>query len=130
MSFANEHSHNAENLLFDREDLATDIELILKGSPYAPDVLARLFVTFRRAIDSGLQGINYTRDALVIAVEIAYLHSSSHVAALRLYKLSQEGELKIEDEPVRLINAAIERNTAGGRDCISKGRRRKGEKLI
>src|SRR3712207_7283968 len=35
----------------------------------------------------------------------------SHDTALTLYKLSQEGELKVEDEPVRLISAAIERRT-------------------
>lgn len=125
MSIADERAHDAENLLFSREDLATDIELILKGSPHAPDVLARLFLTFKSAIDSGLQGISRTRNTLATAVESAYLHSSSHVAALKLYGLSQEGELKVEDEPLRLISAAIERSTAGMREVGQKGGRRK-----
>lgn len=105
-----------EKLLIDREDLASDIEAILGGSPHAPEILARLFLSFRRAIESGLQGINQTRDTLLAALELIYLHSGVHVAALRLYLLSQEGELKVEDEPLNLINAAIGRSTARRRD--------------
>ena len=55
-----------ENLLFSREELAEDIDSILKGDEHSPEALARL--------------------------------------------LSVEGELKVEDEPVRLVGAAIERN--------------------
>jgi hypothetical protein len=112
-------------ILFNREDLASDIEWILKGDFHSPDVLARLFVSFRQAIDSGLQGINHTRQALVTAIELVYLHSRAHVAALKLYRLSLEGELKIQDEPVNLINAAIERSTAGARKGQGSGHARK-----
>lgn len=54
------------------------------------------------------------REALSAAVEISYLHSQAHAAAVKLYRLSVEGQLKVEDEPVRLIDAAIKRSTAGG----------------
>lgn len=86
-----------------------------------------MFVELRQAIDGGLQGINRTRNTLAVAVELAYLHSNSHVAALKLYTLSQEGELKVEDEPIRLISAAIGRSTAIRRDEVSKraGRKQK-----
>ncbi|MCA1616889.1 MAG: hypothetical protein LC800_22970 [Acidobacteria bacterium] len=109
MSIADERPRITESLLLCREDLATDIEIILSGGPHAPDVLARLFITFERAIDSGAQGIDQTRRALLSAVEMLYLYSPAHEAALGLYLLSQQGELKIEDEPVNLINAAIKR---------------------
>ena len=99
-------------ILFNREQLALDIEWILKGDAYSPEALARLLVSFRQAIDSGLQGINHTREALLTAVELVYLYSGAHVSALKLYGLYLEGQLKIEDEPVNLISAAIERSTA------------------
>ena len=112
MRIAGENPHEAENQLFDREDLASDIELILKGGPHAPDVLARLFITFSRAIESGLRGVDLTRRALLIAVEAIYLYSPAHDAALRLYFLSLQGELRVEDEPINLIHEAISRSSA------------------
>ena len=102
------------SLGFDREDLARSLELILTGDEHAADILARLLDSFRQAIEGGLQGINEVRKALSVAVEISYLYSQAHAAALNLYRLSVEGQLKVEDEPVRLIDAAIKRNTAGG----------------
>lgn len=124
MSIADSCSPNELNLLIDRETLATHISYILNNDPHAPDILAGLFVELGQAIDGGLQGINQVRNTLATAIEIAYLHSSSHVAALTLYKLAQEGQLKVEDEPTRLINSAIERNMTGERRrTLKRGRR-------
>ena len=106
-------SPKEERVLFHREDLASTIDLVLEGDEHAPLFLGQLFVGFRQAIDSGLHGINETRKALVTAIELIYLHSSAHESALNLYRLSLEGQLKVEDEPVTLINAAIARSTAG-----------------
>ncbi len=100
-------------VLFDRADLALTIDLILNGDEHAPLLLGQLFVTFRQAIDSGLHGINQTRQALSDSIELIYPHSPLHQAALDLYRLSVEGQLRVEDEPLELINAAIER--AGSR---------------
>jgi hypothetical protein len=100
---------NEGRILFDREDLARTIDLILEGDEHAPLLLGHLFVTFRQAIDSGLHGINQTRQALADSIELIYPHSPAHQAALNLYRLSVEGQLKVEDEPVELINAAIQR---------------------
>jgi len=96
-------------VLFDREGLELTINLVLEGDEHAPHFLGQLFVSFRQAIDGGLLGINETRKALVEAIDLIYLHSSEHAAALNLYRLHLEGELKCEDEPLTLINAAIER---------------------
>lgn len=112
MIITGKYPHNAGDLLFDREDLAADIALILQGSSHAPDVLARLFITFKKAIDSGSKGVHQTSRALLTAVELTYLYSPAHDAALKLYLLSQQGELKFGDEPVNLINAAIGRSAA------------------
>ncbi|HLL16046.1 MAG TPA: hypothetical protein VK388_13365 [Pyrinomonadaceae bacterium] len=120
MRIANNCPPDEDNLLLDRETLASNIGYILDNDPDAPDILASLFVELRQAIDGGLQEISRARNTLMAAVEIAYLHSDSHLAALRLYRLAQEGQLKVEDEPVRLINSAIERNTTGKRGGMPK----------
>jgi hypothetical protein len=117
---ANNCPPDEDNLLLDRETLASNIGYILDNDPDAPDILASLFVELRQAIEGGLLGINRARNTLMAAVEITYLHSGSHFAALRLYRLAQEGQLKVEDEPVRLINSAIERNTTGKRGRMPK----------
>ena len=104
-----------ENLLITREELAGDIASILKGDEYSPEALAHLFIIFKEAIAGGLEGINRTRETLAAAAELTFTHSRAHAAALRLYLLSQEGQLKVGDEPVRLINAAIERSAGGAR---------------
>ncbi|MET0646638.1 MAG: hypothetical protein ABW208_08445 [Pyrinomonadaceae bacterium] len=111
MSLADNSRCAEENLLFAREELASDIASILKGDAYSAEALAHLFIILREAIAGGLEGINRTRETLAAAVELTFTHSRAHAAALRLYLLSQEGQLKAEDEPVRLIGAAIERNT-------------------
>lgn len=109
---AEESPCDKENLLFAREELASDIVSILKGDAYSPEALAHLLIIFRQAIAGGLEGISRTSDTLAAAVELSFIHSRAHAAALRLYLLSQEGQLRVEDEPSRLIGAAIERSRA------------------
>jgi hypothetical protein len=115
MSVADDCRYDEENLLFAREDLASDIASILRGDAHSPEALAHLFIILREAIAGGLEGINRTRETLAAAVELTFTHSRAHAVALRLYMLSQEGQLRVEDEPVSLLTAAIERSTAGKR---------------
>jgi len=63
----------------------------------------------REAIESGPEGGREASDAILANIEAAYLHTEAHRAAVRLYLLSLTGHLKPEDEPLRLINGAIER---------------------
>ena len=106
-----------ENLLFAREELAFDIESILKGDAHSPEALAHLFIQLGRAIGGGLEGINRASNTLRAAVDLIYPHSCAHAAGLRLYRLHVEGQLKVEDEPVRLIDAVVERYEAGAREA-------------
>src|SRR5215213_9280481 len=99
MSAADDGRCAEENLLFTREELASDIASILKGDAYSPEALAHLFIILREAIEGGSEGINQTSETLAAAVELTFAHSRAHDAALRLYLLSQEGRLKVEDEP-------------------------------
>lgn len=115
MSVVDDYRRDKETLLFSRGELAADIAAILKGDADSPDALAQLFVVLREAIAGGLEGINRTSGTLAAAVELAFTHSRAHAAALRLYVLSQEGRLRVEDEPVRLLGAAIARGTMGTR---------------
>ena len=115
MSTADNCQHDEESLLFSREELASDIALILKGDEYSAEALAHLFIMLREALAGGLEGIGRVSETLGAAVELTFAHSRAHAAALRLYLLAQEGRLKAEDEPVRLIGAAIERSTGGAR---------------
>lgn len=112
MSISKSEKYDEENLLLDRETLASNIGTILGGGPCAPDALAGLFVELRQAVESGLSGINRTRETLALGVELAYLHTRTHASAVRLYHLSQEGQLTVKDEPLTLLDAAIERTTA------------------
>lgn len=109
--------------LFECEDLELWIGLILGGDVGAADVLARLFESLRRATEGGLRGMNEAREALSAAVEICYLHSEAHAEAVKLYRLAVEGHLKVEDEPVRLIGAAVQRGAAKARASKDVGRR-------
>ena len=125
MSAAKDCVSGERRPLFEREDLSRAIGLILEGGPEAADVLARLFEELGQAMEGGLRGINEVREALAAAVEISYLHSEAHAEALKLYRLAVEGHLRVEDEPVRLLRAAVERGAAMA--GASKARRRTGE---
>lgn len=122
MSLADDRRCAEENLLFPREELAADIASILSGDAHSADALAQLFVILREVIAGGLEGINRTSETLAAATELTFTHSRAHVAALRLYMLSQEGQLRVEDDPVRLLDAAVERNTGRARKARSARR--------
>ncbi len=113
MSLADELPEDDEKLIVDQEWLARAVESILKGEADAPETMARVFISFREAIKSGLRGMNQLDEALVATIEIIYLQSRAHVAALKLYVLAQEGQLRVEDEPLNVLGAAIERSRVG-----------------
>lgn len=98
-----------ENLLADNETWAAILEPALCQDSAAVDALARLLSVLKKAIDGGPEGAMRASRTLQQGIEAAYLHTKAHRAALRLYVLSPEGNLKPQDEPLRLINAAIER---------------------
>ena len=53
--------------------------------------------------------------ALLDSIEVLYLSTNSHKAAVKLYVLSLEGNLNPPDEPLNLINAALERGKSRAR---------------
>lgn len=128
MSVADELPENNERLIVDQEWLAGAVESILKGDPHAPETMAQMFISFRDAIGSGLRGMNQLDEALVATIEIIYLQSRAHVAALKLYVLAQEGHLRVEDEPLNVLGGAIARNRKGAERERVKARGRAGRR--
>ena len=122
MSLADELPEDGEKLIVDQEWLARSVESILKGDPDAPETMARVFISFREVIKSGLHGMNQLDEALLAAIEIIYLQSRAHTAALRLYVLAQEGHVRFEDEPLNVLGAAIERSRASAERATVKAR--------
>jgi hypothetical protein len=82
------------------------------NDPKTAEYISRALFVIREAIDSGPEGVREAREVILSNIESAYLHTDAHRAALRLYMLSLTGRLKPEDEPLRLINDAIERGRA------------------
>ena len=80
--------------------------------PTTAEFIARGLLILKEAIDSGPVGARQASEAILDNIESAYLHTDAHRAALKLYLLSLTGQLKPEDEPLRLINEAIKRGLA------------------
>ncbi|HVG33935.1 MAG TPA: hypothetical protein VM911_12680 [Pyrinomonadaceae bacterium] len=98
-----------EHLLADKEDWAAILEPIMCQDTASIECLARLLFTIKKAIESGPEGAMQASKTLLDGIESIYLHTNAHKAAVKLYVLSLEGNLKPQDEPLNLINAALER---------------------
>ena len=82
------------------------------NDPKTAEWIARVLFVIKEAIESGPEGARKAGEAILANIEAAYLHTEAHRAALGLYMLSLTGQLRPEDEPLRLINGAIERGRA------------------
>ncbi|HJR06898.1 MAG TPA: hypothetical protein VJ842_06560 [Pyrinomonadaceae bacterium] len=75
----------------------------------AVECLARLLFIIKKEINSGSAGVRRASKILSNGIEVMYLYTNAHKAAIELYVLFLEGDLPAQDEPLNLINAAIER---------------------
>src|SRR2546421_12051084 len=100
------------NVLADDGTWKAILEPALCQDSAAVEALALLLFTIKKAIDSGPEGAMRASETLLNGIKLIYLYTDSHKAALRLYVLSLEGTLKPQDEPLQLINAAIERGSS------------------
>ena len=99
----------SEKLLADEQTWTAILEPALCQDEAAVELLARLLFTISKEINSGPEGAIKASKTLLKGIEFMYFHTKAHKAALKLYVLSLEGNLKPEDEPLNLINGAIER---------------------
>lgn len=104
--------HSSEHLLADDDTWTAILEPALCQDPAAIECLARLLLTIKKAMDSGAEGVLQASETLSHGIEFMYPYTNAHKAALELYVLSLEGDLRPEDEPLNLIKAAIERGKA------------------
>jgi hypothetical protein len=109
MSIVKNTESQSENLITDDGTWKAILEPAICTDAAAADCLARLLFTIKKAIDSGQEGTIQASQTLLSGIESIYLYTDAHKAALELYVLSLEGTLKPQDEPLNLINAAIER---------------------
>jgi hypothetical protein len=108
--------------VIDCQDLLIDEETWHAiNDPKAAEYFARVLYVIKEAIDSGPEGVREASELILANIEAAYLHTEAHRVAVRLYMLSLTGRLKPEDEPLRLINGAIER----GREQVELARKGK-----
>jgi hypothetical protein len=98
-----------DNLLEDEEAWLLFMEPALCENPVAAVSLARLLCTLKQAIDSGPEGAKRASFTLSYGIEMAYEYTEAHQLALRLFNLYLEGRLRVEDEPLQLLNSAIAR---------------------
>ncbi len=103
----------SENLLADHKTWRAILEPALCQDPAAVKSLARLLFRLKKAIEDGPDGAKCAIKALSDGIEFIYPYTKTHQAALGLYLLSLEGNLQPQDEPLNLINAAIERAQGG-----------------
>jgi hypothetical protein len=103
-----------DELVVTHEDWAAILEPVLCQDSAAVECLARLLFIIKKAIETGPDGAAQAGRALLVGIESAYLYTDAHKAAQKLYLLSLTGQLKPQDEPLRVINEAIKRNTIEG----------------
>jgi hypothetical protein len=75
----------------------------------AVECLARLLFIIKKEMNSGADGIVRASKILSNGIEFMYLYTNAHKAAVKLFVISLEGQLKPQDEPLNLISGAIER---------------------
>ena len=100
---------NEADLIADDQTWLNILEPELCKDSAAVESLARLLFVIKKEINSGPEGVITASKILSNGIELMYLYTDAHKAAIKLYVLSLEGTLKPQDEPLNLINAAIER---------------------
>jgi hypothetical protein len=103
-------TRNEAELSADDQTWLNILEPELCKDSAAVECLAHLLFVIKKEINSGNDGVKRASQILSKGIELTYLYTNAHKAALELYVLSLEGELKPQDEPLNLINAAIERS--------------------
>jgi hypothetical protein len=114
-----------KTLLVDDETWAFIFEPALCDDPDTAESLAYLLYSIVEAIESGPEGVKQASETLLEGIKYVYSHTDAYKAALKLYRLSLTGRLHPQNEPLRLINAAIERGTAEVKYAIATERKRK-----
>lgn len=109
-----EHSldYDTESLLIDRETWLVFLDTAFRKNSVGTNSLAHLLFDLKQAIESGPDGVRQAVNTILDGIRLVYLYTDEHKLALRLYMLYLTGHLKPQDEPLTLLNSAIERGIA------------------
>jgi hypothetical protein len=94
------------------EDWIELLEARLCEDPAAVEAFTHLLFDMKDALENGTEGVRAASAALSDGIRLAYLYTEEHKAAFQLYLLYLTGHLKPMDEPLTLLNGAIERGMA------------------
>lgn len=93
-------------------DLTDPVKSFVLKHPEAAEGLLRFLARIRDELEHGEPGVARATKMLRWALEQAYMGTESYQAAFKLYTLWQLGHVGQPDEPLTLINQAIERSLA------------------
>jgi hypothetical protein len=111
MCMADVAESETKGLLADRETWVVFLETAVCKNSIMANTLARLLFTVKAAIESGHGDLEPAINTLRDGIEMSYLYTDEHKLAFKLYMLSLTGHLNPQDEPLTLLNGAIERGT-------------------
>ena len=112
MCIAGDLDYDAESMLTDGETWLAFLEIAFRKDPSSADTLAHLLFVIKEAIESGPDGIKRAVNTLSYGLRMVYLYTDEHKLALKLYLLYLTGHLRPQDEPLTLLESAIERGMA------------------
>jgi len=114
-----------KHLLVDEESWSVFLESALSDNPGAAESLARLLFAIKEGIESGSDGRRRAINTLGNGISQVYQYTEAYQAGMELYLLSLGGNLKPWDEPLQLINGAVERGKAEVPRPSQKARRKR-----
>lgn len=115
--------------LIDEETWLVFLESAFRKNSVGTTPLVHLLFDLKEAIESGPDGVRQAVNTLSDGIRLVYLYTDEHKFALRLYTLYLTGHLNPKDEPLTLLNGAIERGIADIRRARKKRNPAKSDRL-
>jgi hypothetical protein len=108
---ADDADYNLKNFLADEEAWLVFLEEAFRKNSRGANTLALLLFTLKEAIENA-HDLGRATNTLLDGIRLTYLYTEEHKLAFRLYMIQLTGRLKPQDEPLNLLNGAIERGVA------------------
>jgi len=110
--------YDPDDTLVDSETWETLFEDWMSGDPAAAEILGRVMLLIREAIESGPEGNAKAINTVTESMHQMFVHTETFKAARSLWILSLDGRITPQNEPEEVLTAAIERGlkeTVGAR---------------
>ena len=112
MCIADDSEYDTESMLTDGETWLIFLDTAFRKDSTGADTLAHLLFIIKEAIESGPDGVSRAVNTLSYGLRLVYLYTDEHKLALKLYLQYLTGHLRPQDEPLTLLDSAIERGAA------------------